>query len=261
MGNVNHILQTVEDIYSADVKISSEKENCFMHLDWKIKEKKDFKLILNGNIRVPLFSYRTDPLCNKFQHNKDKPEQTYLAWEKLINDERTLKGVQTLFHLQPEMSPMDPSKVKQKFMSNVTYISEGVDILVNMSVWEGPISTWVGSRVAFDTNGNLHGLCQFNIRREFINKTGQHNFLDWSLKFISGKFVHGKLQGHAFLTTWRGVGIVATFKDGELHGPIHSMGRKFLFDVEVIHLQLCQDSNESINILYFSEKRIQIQST
>ena len=252
MGNVNHILQNVEDMYSADVKITSEKENCFIHFDWKIKEKKDYKLILNGNIRVPLFSYKTDPLCNKIQHNdNDKPEQTYLAWEKLINDEKTLKGVQTLYHLKPEMSPMDPSKVKQKFMSNVTYISEGVNILVNMSVWEGPIATWVGSRVAFDTDGNLHGQCQLNLRREFINNTGHHDLLDWSLKFISGQFVHGKLQGHTFLTTWRGVGIIGTFKDGELHGPLHSLGRKFLFDIEVIKCQLCQNSIGSIHTLFF----------
>ena len=142
-------------------------------------------------------------------------------------------------------------------MANITYISEEVYILLNMSIWGGSIATWIGSRVAFDTNGHLHGLCQLNLGREFLNNTGHHDFLDWSLKFITGKFVHGKLQGTAFLNTWRGVGIFATFKDGELHGPVQALGRKFLFDVEVIK-QLCQDSIGSINILYFSEKRIQI---
>ena len=254
VGNVNQVLENVEDIYSADVKITSEKENCFIHLDWKIKEKKDFKLILNYDIWTPLFSYNIVPLCNKIQHNNDEPEQTYLEWEKLINDENTLKGSQMLYYLKSEMSPMDPSKVKQKFMSNVTYISEGVHIIVNMSVWEGPIASWIGSRVAFDTNGHLHGVCQLNLRHEFINNTGHHDFLDWSLKFISGRFVHGKLQGTAFLNTWRGVGIFATFKDGELHGPVHSLGRKFLFDVEVIKMTTLSNFNW-INTCSIFQKR------
>ena len=128
---------------------------------------------------------------------------------------------------------MDHTKVKQKFITNKTYISEDIHIFVNMSVWGGPIATWIGSKVSFDTHGQLHGLCQLNLKYEFFNKTGHHDFLEWSLKYISGHFIHGKLQGNVLLITWRGVGIYAVFKDGELHGPIHSIGRKFLFDIEV----------------------------
>ena len=235
VGKVNFVMEHAEDIHGVDVKITSEKEECFLQLDLNIKEKKNFNLVFHDNVKVPLYDNKKHSICNKFQHlqKKDKPEQTYLEWEKWINDGNNLKGFQALYYREPEVSAMDHTKVKQKFITNITFISEGIHILVNMSVWGGPIATWRGSKLSFDTNGQLHGLCKLNLKYEFFNKTGHHNFLKWSLRFISGNFVHGNLEGNAVLITWRGVAIYAIFKNGELHGPVHSIGRKFLFDVEV----------------------------
>ena len=236
VGNVNLMLGYAEDLYSANVTITSKEEECFKHFDWEIKEKKNFKLNFNGNIQIPDSNYETDPLCKKGQKSNGMPEQKFKIWEELIDDqsgEQNL-GFQMLFHLKPDTSPMDPTKVKQKFLSDMTYFSEGPNIHVNMSVWEGPISTWkMQMGGSFDTQDQLHGICHFVLISKFINETGKHDFLDWSLEHFSGNFVHGKLQGIALLVTWRGVQMFATFKDGELHGPVSALGRKFLYDVEV----------------------------
>ena len=234
IGNVNIALGYAENLYSANVKITSKEEECFIHFDWEIKEKKNFKLIFNGNIQIPDSNYETDPLCKKGQQsNNGMPEQKFKIWEELINDDQQSLSFQKLYHLKPEITPMDPTKVNQKFLSDMTYFSEGSNIHVNMSVWEGPISTWKASIDGFDTQDQLHGFCQFNLLSNFINETGKHDFLEWSLEHISGNFVHGKLQGIGYLITWRGVQIFATFKDGELHGPVSAIGKKFLYDVEV----------------------------
>ena len=63
--------------------------------------------------------------------------------------------------------------------------------------------------------------------------------LKWSLKYISGRFENGKLEGSTLLVTWRGLILYATFKNGELHGPMHSYGRKLLFDFEVLYPRQC----------------------
>ena len=252
VGNVNLVMENAEDIYGVDVKITSEKEECFLQLDFNIKEKKNFNLLFDGNVKVPLFDNKKHSFCNKFQHlqKNSKLDQTYLAWEKWINDPNNLIGFKALYYREPEVSAMEHTKVKQKFITNITFISQDIHILVNMSVWGGPIATWRGSKVSFDTNGQLHGLCQLNLKYEFFNKTGHHDFLQWSLKSISGHFMHGKLEGKACLITWRGLGIYATFRDGELHGPVHSIGRKFLFDVEVrISIDICTQSIASPQLL------------
>ena len=71
------------------------------------------------------------------------------------------------------------------------------------------------------------------LKQEFLNNTGYHNMLQWSPKYIAGQFVHGNLEGSVALVTWRGVILYATFANGELHGPMYSYGRKFLYDLEV----------------------------
>ena len=78
-----------------------------------------------------------------------------------------------------------------------------------------------------------NGPFTFKLKPEFYNGTGYHDMLQWSLKYISGNFQKGKLEGKALLISWRGVIIYASFTNGELHGPLHSYGRKFLFDFEV----------------------------
>ena len=135
--------------------------------------------------------------------------------------------------MPPEISPMDSSKVRQKFMSKVSYFASENGIYVNMSVWEGPIATWKAKQISFDTQDKIHGECEFILNQEFFNNTGYHDMLQWSLKYISGRFEHGKLEGNAVLVTWRGLMLCATFNNGELHGPMLSYGRKFLYDLDV----------------------------
>ena len=225
-----------ENIHNANISITSKEEECFMHFDWEVKEKKNFKLIFSEekSIQIPDSTYETDPLCKKGQQvNGSMPEQKFKIWEELIDDQQSL-NFKTLYHMKPDISPIDPTKVKQKFLSSdMTYFSDGPNIHVNMSVWEGPISTWKVTMDGFDTQDKLHGFCQFNLLNNFVNHTGKHDFLEWSLEHISGNFVHGKLQGIGYLVTWRGVQIFATFKDGEMHGPVSALGKKFLYDVEV----------------------------
>ena len=69
-----------------------------------------------------------------------------------------------------------------------------------------------------------HGFCIFNLPIKYFNATGKHHFLNWSLKSITGNFVHGKIEGIGKLLTWQGQTIWATFKDGILHGPAYQYG-------------------------------------
>ena len=160
--------------------------------------------------------------------------ETFLIWENTINSWENQVGLAKFLGMPPEISVMDPSKVQQKFMSNITYFSMENDIYVNISIWQGPVATWKAKDISFDTQDKIHGECELFLKQEFFNNTGYHHMLQWSLKYISGRFEHGKLEGGALLVTWRGVILYATFSAGELHGPIHSYGRKFLYDLEVI---------------------------
>ena len=105
----------------------------------------------------------------------------------------------------------------------------------NLSVFEGPILTWRIGKISFDKNGKLHGVCGFQIIPEHINKTGMPDFFHWSIKFFSGRFHHGQLEGLVLWTTWQGTLMYANVRNGVLHGPAIATLRQPIYDVWVSH--------------------------
>ena len=95
-------------------------------------------------------------------------------------------------------------------------------IQINMSIWNGPITTWDIEALTIDENLQPHGACNLftsNFGLEHMNKTGKHDFLNWSIKTISGRFHHGLLNGIVGFITWQQQFVFATFKNGIMHGP------------------------------------------
>ena len=104
-------------------------------------------------------------------------------------------GFLNLFSMKSETSEIEPEKVRQTFITNLTIDGSGKRTKANMSIWNGPIHPWNVDYLTIDENMKPHGYCVFNLPIEYFNSTGRHEFLNWSLKTISGKFIHGKLDG------------------------------------------------------------------
>ena len=87
--------------------------------------------------------------------------------------------------------------------------------------------------MSVDSDGKLHGVCGFNLIDEHINQTVTPDFFHWSFKFISGRFVHGHIDGLVLLSTWQGTAMYANIVDGVLHGPAFATLRQPVFDIWV----------------------------
>ena len=226
-------------ICSADIEITSQTEECMLQLQWKEKVKQNYELFFSSNNTTKIPLKKSEPLCKISQPKYGTPEEQFTAFIKTLLKYGELYAnriFEILKYVSPELSPLEPEKVNQNFMSNVTLITKGDKIYAQISHFGGPKLPWFGKQISFDTAGQLHGFCSFQLVQSFYNNTGTHNFLDWSLKYFGGRFVHGKLQGLVLLKTWRGVFIYAYFKDGELHGPAYALGQKFIYDYEVTNL-------------------------
>ena len=221
-----------EEIHNVNVQITSKNDACFLNLEWTKIEKKDYILFLKPSDReVMISSYETMPMCKQ---NGTISEQFY-AWKNLFHEtemERYFNfGVK---YIKPELSPLNPLKVKQNFLTNVKVYSKSNGIYANMSHWQGNILPWKANEISLDKNGLFHGSCSFTLLPDLFNQTGTHEFLKWSLKYFAGRFEHGKLEGLASLITWNGAFILAMFKDGELHGPAIAIGGVPIYDLGVI---------------------------
>ena len=253
VGKVDLKAGNVEDVYSAEIHITSKKDECILILDWTLSEQKDFRISLfKKDADIPINEYRTKPMCHINQTENAKPEDQLLAWEfftaeKFENDV-TNRAFEVLSYVKPETSTLDIKKVKNSFLSNVTIFIENEKIYANMSHWQGPILKWVPEMFSMDKDGLIHGVCNFDLTRaDDMNKTGSPDFIDWKIKFFSGRFVHGKLQGLVVMMTWDGAIIFSTFKDGELHGPAFALGRIPIYDIGV-SFYLLQIKEISIDI-------------
>ena len=241
----------IEELHSANLEITSNEKDCFMMLKWHLEKRKDYKLILNlsgKHKKVPLLKYKTQPMCTqenslKPSNSEKKPEKQFVLWENYLintNDSRyPPNGYEVLDLVKPEESHMEENKVQQNFLGNdVKIYTSKYSIYVNFSHWNGESVPWIAKKISFDSNGHLHGICTFSIEKKFMKNTGTHNFLNWSIKYFHGKFVHGKLQGMAYLETLHGY-LFVTFKDNELHGPAFSFGRYPIYDMAVSIILKC----------------------
>ena len=249
VGKLDTILGLAEDLHLAEVEITSDESECFLTLNWKLKEKLNYKLSLFGkDFKIPEERPQNELMCKATQSDNLSAKDEFLMWEQFISENLNFNDmIHMLSFLKPETSNLQPEKVKKKFLSKIYIFTKNNQILANMSHWEGKIATWKPYQISLDPNGKLHGVCGFELLPEFYNKTGTHDFFHWSLKHFSGRFVHGKLEGYVSFLTWQGTVMLATFKNGELHGPAIGLGRAVVYDIWVRNLEI------SLTFIHFEE--------
>ena len=238
VGKYNDVTDYMDDLHSAEVRITSSENDCVLQLDWNILEdKSDYYYHIRNNVYIPKLKYKSNPFCSM----SGTLEEKFMNWEKSLEDAYVdLFPYKALTYMKPEESEVDLSKVKQKFLDVKTIYERNGMIYANISHWGGDDIPWkfMGS---LDSQGLLHSTCTFVLPVDYYNSTGTHNFLDWSIKLFSGTFDHGKLNGAVLIVTWDAANIFAMFKDGELHGPAFGFGRIPVFDIATVSFHFEND--------------------
>ena len=185
----------------------NSENQCILDLNWKQKEKQDYIFSYKNDTKIPVNDLK--PNCQRLLNDSEEPcetksvENQFISWNDcMINKSRMgstsplwNRNFLNLFDLKPEKSKVRPEIVKQPFISNLTInfdvTNKSGGILINMSIWNGPIRSWKPEHLTIDENMQPHGLCNFYITDNFgvhhMNKTGKHDFLNWSITAISGK--------------------------------------------------------------------------
>ena len=144
-----------------------------------------------------------------------------------------MSHLQFLHGAKPLNDTTDRQNVSKPFMSLKQIYFEDNTMKANISHWKGESLLWIVNKFGFDTEGQLHGVCQFELVPEYYNRTGMPDFFHWSINGFSGRFIHGKLEGIVGMTTWQGNVMMATFRNGEMHGPAISYGRSPVYNIWV----------------------------
>ncbi len=238
VGTFQLHMKTLVNVHGAKIEVEDKPENdkipCLLKLTYKIREKKDFRYVFTTNTKLPLF-YQTNMNC-KANQTEDlvRPENQFVAWhDQLMSNHRFDKfAYENVYQIKPVMEEVDHKAVLQEFLANFTQVDNVTSLLFNMSVWNGPVTTWRTNKIVLDPQGRLHGICDFESEDEFFNQTGRHELLNWAPRYISGRFVHGRLEGMVTIHTWMSNLILATFKEGVMHGPVYSYGLSSVLDIE-----------------------------
>ena len=123
VGKFNQISGLADELHSAEVKITSSENDCFMVLKIKFLEKKDFKIsFMKHKRRIPLIRYKTEPLC-KVSKAKT-PSKQFLEWDEFmantsVENESPENSFEVLSYLKPETSKVDFSQKPKKFITKI----------------------------------------------------------------------------------------------------------------------------------------------
>lgn len=220
----------------SSLSISNTEASCVPELKWKENKKEDFDLRYFTYEKIMHFG-PNQQLCRANQTKEDVGVETrfnnFVDYMSSFLTEAD-KGLSLLYHLEPETSSVEPEKVKQPFMSNLTLFGDPSNRLIklNMSVWNGPICTWTADSLGLDDNLMLNGYATLTIETQYLNRSGSHDFLNWGASQIAGTFVNGKLEGTTAIITWKGQILMAQFKNGIMHGPAFLSGQVPILDME-----------------------------
>ena len=239
-GNYNSVTGLAHNLYSIDdILITSSKNECFLELKWKKKLKQPYTLIIFQD-KVERINHSGSDICKTKYFDGMSTQDQFQHWhgQFTLSDTIDSEGItMKMFELYDSFNyinnPLEKDKVEKSFLSlKQIYYKDG-NIMVDLSHWNGKTLPWIGSKIGFDDKGRLHGPCLFQLEADYYNQTGMNDFFHWSISVFSGRFINGKLQGAAMMSTWQGNLILATFKYGELHGPALSYGRSPVFDIWV----------------------------
>ena len=233
IGTFDRNLEFIENLHSVEIQISNPND-CSLNLKWTVGEKLNYKIHLPSNQKIS-DDFRQHQNCqfNSLQEKSDLEEQ-FVAWNEFMYEYYKIQNLPFLniFHVKPEISPLEPEKVKLPFLSKIEIISEK-HLWVKMSIWNGPIQVWKVNMMSIDENGDLHGAFAVELpNEEDHGKSGSIPNLDWSPKIISGNFVHGKLNGIVMILTYKLQAIFAMTQDNVFHGPCYVMGLASILEME-----------------------------
>ena len=240
VGEFDPVLRLAKDLHSVNVQINSKKNDCFLDLTWTKLERKTFDLISSNGKMIkiehlkdnacPNFGTRaTSEIFKKWQNRFAIPTQ-FAAIDINITMLKFLHGVKPLNEI------INEQKVTKPFMTLKHIYFEDNVMKANISHWKGETLPWIVNTFGFDPEGQLHGVCQFELVPDYYNQTGTNDFFHWSINGFSGRFIHGKLEGLVGMTTWQGNVMMASFTNGEMHGPAISYGRSPAYDIWVSNL-------------------------
>ena len=221
----------------------------------------DLSLISQEKQKISLDERQDQPMC-QFTMKEDTKNvgEQLIVWENFLENILTHinNGYRILRYVNPEDSEIDHSKVKEKFMTlKGLYNSHENKIFANISHWNGKFLLWEAIQISVNTNGQLHGLCSFQLSISDYNKPGTHPFLNWSLKHFSGIFVNGKIQGLGCLKLHKILSYLSHSKmENYMDQPMDIDNHRFMLMI-MRHVYL---SNILISLSYFIfillEKRI-----
>ena len=254
-GNILLTPSTLENVHTVkSFEISNSDEYCMPEFKWIPDQKQDYIYLYSKKNKTIQISTNHENYCenNPVTGNLDHDFGNFSKYVYSQMDD--FAGYAILYKLKHEESEPDPEKVKQPFITNLSVNVTDLN-KVNMSIWNGPIQSWSIHQLSVDEDLKPHGECNFNLDPQFYNDTGFHNFLNWSPKMISGRFIHGVLQGTLTMYTWRGQLGYFTVKNGILHGPGVMYGIVPILDAEVMHEQFFHNDTRLSLLLSFHHAR------
>ena len=242
IGQFDPMMKLVKDLYSVDVQIKSEMNSCFMDLMWTKIEKKTYDFILSNGNMVKIEALDNNACQNI--GNKGRLAEQFKEWHdqfvlpmhfrKTDVITKMLRFLRGANNMPFSFEKINKLKVSKPFLSLKHIYFEDNIMKANISHWKGETLPWIVNKFGFDAEGQIHGVCQFELVPEYYNKTGTNDFFHWSINGFSGRFLHGLLEGIVQMTTWQGNVLMATFRNGEMHGPAISYGRTPVYDIWVI---------------------------
>ena len=232
VGFNNQVFLLLENVLEAEMVGFEQTDSCLPKPEWIAKKRLDFTLnLLNGQE----LRSETTGFCPSFTKGSNV-EQDFESFRNVIKP--TNQTYFKLWQMRPIETSLDLSKVKTEFISNVTLVDfKQNQQIFNMSVFNGEPMNFVLETGSLDENMNFHGYCNLiaNVTFEWQRKRiGKHPFLKWQPMEIRGHFVNGRLHGPAFIRTVKSNDILATFKNGVIHGPILATGLTLIMHEEYL---------------------------
>ena len=65
VGKFNDVTNYMDNLHSAEVRITSSENDCVLQLDWNsLEDKSDYYYHIRNNVFVPKLKYKSNPFCS-----------------------------------------------------------------------------------------------------------------------------------------------------------------------------------------------------
>ena len=241
IGNFHLHQGTLENVHKVELTgIQSNVSECLLKLEYKILEKELYKYVIQSKSKVPISSYKTNPLCRLGLHSNvnmstSKRLKTWFESMDALSDpvDGLPRGYQVLWYLRPELEQVD--KIKSiKLISNITLDHKSSTATASI-LGSDPLRMTL-NYVALDNKKRLHGYCDISVVKEDEHLIPKDKTLEWIPTRFRGMFLQGNLNGIALIgLNLEGFNGWFTLKEGVLHGPCIINGIRPVLPVKHIY--------------------------